>query len=506
MRTLPDLLARIEARGGSPFLGAADTTLSGAGFAARARALARGMQAAGVVPGQRVAIYLEKRVEKALAVFAAALTGAISVVVNQKLKDAQLQQIVGDCTPGLCVTSQAKLALLEDPAALRASVRLLDVDQPLPAAAAVPGPWPLLAPADPATLLYTSGSTGPPKGIIQSHGSLHDGARIVAGYLGLTPKDHLLGILPLSFDYGLNQVLGAAYAGSRITLLQYFALPEVFAALAALPATGLAGVPVFWSAFASALRTGQADPGTLHALRYVTNSGGRLVVADIQTLRAHLPWVAVFSMYGLTEAFRSAYLPPELIDTRPLSIGRAVPEVELLVVDPETGRECDSGEVGELVHTGALLADGYWNRPADTAAVFRPDPRDPTQRAVWSGDLGRRDADGLLYFVGRRDRQLKVSGYRVSPDEVEQHLRTIGGVGLAAVFGVPDAVAGHRLVACVVPGPDAPGDLAAAVARSCRRTLPHFLVPAEIHVVVSPPLNANGKIDVPALARALGHA
>jgi acyl-CoA synthetase (AMP-forming)/AMP-acid ligase II len=291
-----------------------------------------------------------------------------------------------------------------------------------------------------------------------------------------------------------------------VTLLNYLATQDVLDALVAGRCTGLAGVPTLWVAFCAALRSGQADPRHLAALRYVTNSGGRLGLAEIATLRERLPWVSVFSMYGLTEAFRSAYLPPEHIDRLPGSIGKAIPEVELLVVDPTTRRECAPGETGELVHTGALIADGYWRREADTARVFGRDPRDPARgRAVFSGDFVRRDAEGWLWFVGRRDQQLKVMGYRVSPEEVEAELRAVDGVLDACVFGVPDPALGDRLVAGITARPGPGAGLARRSLVALKARLPAWLVPATIEVVAELPLNQNGKPDARELARRLGY-
>ena len=497
--TLPGLLARLAAQGGEqPFLHAAGRTLTATEFAAQARALAHALAALGVRAGDRVAVYLEKRPEKALAPFAIGLCGAVSVILNPRLRDAQVRHVLDDSGATVVLTSAEKCVLLADPAAAFGAARVARVEE-LPRAGAPPPALPP-SPGDPATILYTSGSTGLPKGIVQTHQNLVEGAEIVAGYLGLRAEDHVLAVLPLSFDYGLNQLLAAAWTGCEITLLQYLAPAELFDALERQRATGLAGVPSLWHAFAETLRREPARAAQCAALRYVTNSGGRFALADIRTLRETLPHVKVFSMYGLTEAFRSAFLDPRLIDRHPDAIGTAIPRVELLVIDPDTGRECASGEVGELVHAGALVAAGYWNRPEDTARVFRPHPLDPARgRAVWSGDFVTRGADGLLRFVGRRDRQLKVAGMRVSPDEVETAVRAVPGVREAAVVGRPDPAGGDQVVAFVTG--EITGD---AVVAALRRTQPSWLVPARVEVLAALPLNPNGTVDLGELIRRLG--
>ena len=503
-RTLPELLERLLAYGDHPFLCHGELVLTAAQVVARAHEFAQELLALGVEPGDRVAIYLEKRVEKALLVFACGLAGALSVIVNPRLKDAQLAHVLGDADVRLVVTSADKELFLADSGRTLAGRQVVRVDA-LGAARSPRRNLPSVSAATPATILYTSGSTGLPKGIVQSHGTLCDGARIVAGYLGLCAQDHILAVLPLSFDYGLNQVLSAAWAGARVTLLGFLSIGEVLITLERHGCTGLAGVPSFWVAFCAAVGEGTFDPARLRALRYVTNSGGRLGREEIRTLRERLPEVLVFSMYGLTEAFRSSYLPPAEIDRIPGSIGKAIPEVELLVVDPLSGKECEPGEVGELVHAGALVADGYWRRPDDTARVFRPDPRgDRPGRVVYSGDLMRKDAQAHLWFVGRHDRQLKIQGYRVSPEEVERELEHCHGVAKACVFGVRDRALGTRLVAGVQPTGTATAGLVAAILRRMRSVVPAWLVPSEVHVVAALPLNQNGKPDARALQHGLG--
>jgi acyl-CoA synthetase (AMP-forming)/AMP-acid ligase II len=233
-------------------------------------------------------------------------------------------------------------------------------------------------------------------------------------------------------------------------------------------------------------------------LRYLTNSGGKLPEATIRRLRQKLPAARLFLMYGLTEAFRSTYLPPELVDERPTSIGKAIPHAEILVVRPD-GTECEPDEPGELVHRGALVARGYWADPERTRERFRPAPcalpAVPIEEiAVWSGDVVRRDADGFLYFVGRNDEMIKTSGYRVSPTEVEEALYGSHLVSGAVVFGVDHPTLGQAIAAVVEPPAGRQGDTAALL-EECRKALPQFMVPATVVWQRDLPRNPNGKLD-----------
>jgi acyl-CoA synthetase (AMP-forming)/AMP-acid ligase II len=506
--TLVELLERLE-RGSAtlPFAAGRAGELTGAAFAARARRVAAGFAALGLRPGDRVAAFLEHDLDLAVFPFAAALVGAVSVIVNPRLKDAQVRHVVADADVALCWTSAAKGIGLADPvaafdgrpvcvdgAAVPAFARALPAGEFATVAARV-------APGDPATILYTSGSTGRPKGIVQSQRSLCDGARIVAGYLGLGRADHLLAVLPLSFDYGLNQVLAAAFAGCRVSLLQYLFVGEVLRALRERGCTGLAGVPEIWVEFCAALDRGAVLPAELRALRYVTNSGGRLPERVIRTFAERMPWVEVFGMYGLSEAFRSSFVPPDLLRQGRRGIGRPIPEVELRVVDPVDGRRCAPGEVGELVHFGACVADGYWRQPEATARRFRPDPEGGGRIGVFSGDLARVDADGFFELVGRADEQLKIGGYRVAPDEVVEVLRTVPGLRSAAAVGVPRGPDGIPALCVLVEAEDGAEGLEAAVREVCRRELPPWMVPAELRVVAALPRNPNQKVDLAAVRR-----
>jgi acyl-CoA ligase (AMP-forming) (exosortase A-associated) len=320
------------------------------------------------------------------------------------------------------------------------------------------------------------------------------GARSVASYLALRPDDRLLAVLPLSFDYGLSQLTCAFLVGATAVLLNHLFPRDVLKAVADERITGLAAVPPLWNQLA------RLDWPLDASLRYLTNSGGALNRATVDVLREKLPRAQLFLMYGLTEAFRSTYLPPAELARRPDSIGRAIPNAEVLVVRPD-GSLCAPGEPGELVHRGALVSLGYWNDPAKTAERFRPAPdRDPalplTEMAVWSGDTVRRDEEGYLYFIGRSDEMIKVSGYRVSPTEIEEAVAATGLVEEAACFGVPHPELGQAVVLVAVGKADDEEALVRSLLKECQRRLPAYMVPARVALRRELlPRNPNGKID-----------
>jgi acyl-CoA ligase (AMP-forming) (exosortase A-associated) len=361
---------------------------------------------------------------------------------------------------------------------------------PLPAHPCIDG--------DVAAILYTSGSTGKPKGVVLSHRNLVAGALSVSSYLNNTQEDRILCVLPLSFDYGLSQLTTAFAVGACAVLLNHLLLRDIIDAVDRERITGLAAVPPLWIQL--------ADLSWSHArrLRYITNSGGVMQRHTLRGLRKALPQAQIYLMYGLTEAFRSTYLAPEQLDIRPDSIGKAIPNAEILVLRGD-GTPCGPNEPGELVHRGALVALGYWNDPARTAERFRPLPDRAgglpiPELAVWSGDTVRTDEDGFLYFIGRSDDMIKTSGYRVSPAEVEEVVYATGLVTEAAAIGVPHAHLGQS-IALIAAVPAGGATDRAALLAACKQDLPAYMVPARIDIRQSPlPRNPNGKIDRKLLA------
>ncbi|RDT01484.1 acyl-CoA ligase (AMP-forming), exosortase A system-associated, partial [Burkholderia contaminans] len=376
------------------------------------RRAAAALASRGVQPGERVAIYAPKRIETVVAMLAANALGAIFVPVNPQLKEAQIEHIVADSGAALFMTGAQRLKRLPALAAL-VGERAMLIEELADAIHAAGTDTPASPPAgrpvddDPAALLYTSGSTGKPKGVVVSHRNLVSGAFSVAAYQGLADDDVVLGVLPLSFDAGLSQLTTALAAGACYAPLDFLQPAEVPRHCDAFGVTSITGVPPLWMQLASA---GWSDTARTRIRRFA-NTGGHLATPLLHRLQAVFTNAAPYLMYGLTEAFRSTYLPPADASLRPTSIGKAVPNAEILVLRAD-GSECAADEPGELVHRGAFVTLGYWNRPELTAQRFRPLPRRHGEIprpdvAVWSGDIVRRDADGYLYFVARGDDMIK---------------------------------------------------------------------------------------------------
>ncbi len=481
------LFAAAETFSGSVAIAATGSECSYLELADRASRFAAALIDAGLQEQDRVGIYLDKTPDSVVALYATWIAGGIAVPVNEGLRGPQLRHIIDDAGCRLLVSDRRKLRDL-DPKHL-GSTETLEVSytgEPLGRADRAGGDAP-------AVLLYTSGSSGKPKGILISHANLLVGAEIVSDYLGLTSGDRILSVLPFSFDYGLNQLLCAVHRGARCVLQRSMLPADLCRSLQEHEITVLAGVPPLWiqlmqdiSPFAEM---------QFPSLRILTNSGGVFPVDLVARYREKLPEARIFLMYGLSEAFRSSYLPPEEIHVRPESMGKAIPRCELFVLDDE-GRECAPGEVGELVHRGPTVALGYWNAPEATAQVFRPDPIDPSreERVVYSGDLVRRDEEGFLYFVARRDQMIKSMGYRISPQDVEEQLRSSGLVAEVVVGARPDDVAGQAVVAHLVPV-DADAFDEDELLRFCRREMPSYMIPAEITLHSTLPRTSTGKFD-----------
>jgi acyl-CoA ligase (AMP-forming) (exosortase A-associated) len=468
-----------------------------------------GLHTLGVRRGDRVVVYAEKRLETVVALLAAAAAGAVFVPVNPLFKQGQLAHVLRDCSPRVVVTTSERWRTVQA-AAGNDAVRHVVVIGGEPWTATAPGPqpvpWTELADAHPdpvpeaadvidqdvAAIMYTSGSTGGPKGVVLSHRNLLAGAASVAGYLRNTPDDVVLGLLPLSFDAGLSQLTTALHAGAHVVLADYLRPKEVVRLCSRHGVTGLTGVPPLWLQLVEQDWPAEAT----ERLRYFANTGGRMPVPTLARLRQLFPAAEPYLMYGLTESFRSTYLDPSQADRRPDSIGKAIPNAEVLVLRPD-GSPCAPGEHGELVHRGALVALGYWNDPVRTAERFRPLPRPDgatgPEIAVWSGDTVYRDAEGFLYFVGRADEMIKTSGYRVSPTEIEEAAYATGLIAEAVALGVEDARLGQHVVLFVAMRED--GTPPAALSRALAGALPSYMLPQHVHVVDRLPRSVNGKFD-----------
>lgn len=501
----------------SPFakaLGYKEQWLDYQSVSRQVRAVAAGLQKLGLGRHERVGIYLPKIPEAVFSFFGATAAGGVMVPVNPVLKAPQVFHIIKDCNVRVLITNKARYQQLKaaiDQCHDLRQVVLVDATfeaektttfsllgwhsflQPY-------GGWQPVASidVDMAAILYTSGSTGKPKGVVLSHQNLIIGATSVAQYLGNTPEDRLLCVLPFSFDYGFSQLTTAFLVGASCYLLEYLLPRDIVKAVQKQHITGLGLVPPLWVQIADvAWPQGAGD-----SLRYFTNSGGAMPTATLEVLRARFRYAKPYLMYGLTEAFRSCFLPPEQVDQRPDSIGKAIPNADVLVVNDQ-GALCAPHEPGELVHRGALVSLGYWNDPERTAERFRAPPCAipeivNQELAVWSGDVVRKDDEGFIYFVGRRDDMIKTSGYRVSPSEVEEVVYSSGLVTEAAAIGIPHTRLGQAMVLVVVSSDNSATDEASLI-RHCQQCLPAYMVPLRVMQQAELARNPNGKIDRKAL-------
>lgn len=497
-----------------------DQRLSYAQLATRLQLVATGLQQAGFVQGDRLAVCLPKCFENVLACFATNLASGIFVPVNPILKPRQIEHILNDCTVRILVIKSSRLNSLteilkncsnlsivitvdghasdETKSALK-NIRFIDWAE----LEETTGQLSNLdtSESDFASILYTSGSTGHPRGVLLSHKNMVYGAVSVASYLQNDATDKILALLPFSFDYGFNQLTTAFHVGASVVLMDYLLPYDVIRTIADERITGLAAVPSLWIQLTRLAWPEEA----CQSLRYFTNSGGALPKSTLQSLRDTLPNAKPYLMYGLTEAFRSTYLPPEQINQRPDSIGKAIPNAEILVVR-EDGSPCQPGEAGELIHCGPLVAQGYWDKPDKTAERFRPVPTpettDSPEIGVWSGDLVKADEDGYLYFISRKDEMIKTSGYRVSPTEVEEVIYASNYVNEVACVGVPHPELGQAIIAVIIETEPGTLDLDQLYIH-CRTQLPPYMVPSRFIIYNNLPYGPNNKIDRKILSSSL---
>ncbi|MEN9489925.1 MAG: Long-chain-fatty-acid-CoA ligase [Pseudomonadota bacterium] len=496
-------------------LSVGDTTLDYLSLWREIQAFAVSITHMGLSRNDRVGIYLDKRVETVSAAFGSSAAGCVFVPINPILKPDQVRHILADCNVRLLVTTPERLATLSDvvtgcedlehilivggqaaaPALAHIQLYVWRPRYPVP-----PPSLPAATERDIAAILYTSGSTGMPKGVVLSHRNLIAGAHSVATYLDNRDSDVILAALPLSFDAGFSQLTTAFSVGAHVVLLNYLMPRDVIKALGQWKITGMTGVPPLWIQLAAF----EWPQEITQRLRYIASTGGRMPKATLERLREELPATRVYLMYGLTEAFRATYLPPDDLDARPDSIGKAIPNNEVFVLR-EDGSLCAPGEPGELVQRGPMVAMGYWNDPVRTAERFRPLPERLVdsihvrglplpEMAVFSGDTVKTDQEGYLYFVGRRDEMIKTSGYRVSPMEVEEAAYATDLVQECCAFGVPHEAMGESIILAIsdFKGKGSAAELLTKLKLVC----PAYMVPAKfVHLGSTLPRNQNGKID-----------
>jgi long-chain acyl-CoA synthetase len=465
----------------------------------RANRLANALKAEGVRRGERVATYLPNCVELVVGIFAALKAGVVFVVVNHTTKHDKLAYILNNCQASVLITSGRQVALAQELTQQVPSLQVAVLTSPesvlhgflsyqaIQKECSAQRPPKINIDLDLACLIYTSGSTGEPKGVMSDHSNVDFATSSIISYLGNTADDIVINVLPLSFDYGLYQLLMAFKFGGTLVLEKSFAFPAaILKRIEEERATGLPGIPTI---FAVLLQM-DLSAYDLSSLRYLTNTAAALPPAHIARLREKFPWATLFSMYGLTETKRTLYLPPDQLDKRPGSVGIAIPGTEVWLED-EAGNRLGANQVGELIVRGRHVMRGYWSNPVATAERFRPGPI-PGERVCYTGDLFRMDEEGYCYFVARKDDIIKSRGEKVAPKEVETVLYGLKGVAEAAVIGVPDPVLGEAIKAFVVL--DGAELAETDVLRHCRAHLEDLMVPKYVEFCKELPKTSSGKI------------
>ncbi len=472
-----------------------------------ANQLASALVDMGIRRQDRVVIFLDNSVESVISLFGILKTGAIFIILNPTMKSKKLNYILNDSGAQVLITHISKLCIINEAVIDAPDLKhiiccqskgphsnlkrfvtwssIFEQTEQIQANNKVS-----LIDVDLAIIIYTSGSTGEPKGVMSAHYNVVAAAQSIIQYLENVEQDIILNVLPLSFGYGLYQVLMAFLFGGTVVLEKSFAYPhEIIEHLAQERVTGFPIVPTMAAILLQMKDLSRFD---FSSLRYITNAGDALPVAYIRKLQAFFPHVRIYSMYGLTECKRVSYLPPDQLDLMPNSVGMPMPNVEVVIVDKQ-GQEVAAGDVGELVVRGSNVMQGYWNKPEETSQTFRPG-RYRGEALLFSGDLFQRDEEGFLYFVARKNDLIKVKGERVSPKEIENVLCDMDGIFESAVIGVPDEIFGHAIKAFIVKNKKS--ELTEKeVMKYCVKNLEPFMLPKYIEFRDSLPRSANGKID-----------
>jgi long-chain acyl-CoA synthetase len=469
---------------------------------AQANRLANALKVHGLTRGERVVLWLPNSIELVIGIFATLKAGGVFVVANQSTKFQKLTYILNNCQASALVMSGRRANVVQRLWQEVPSLKTLVLTSPLPKHDRAPNtlafdsiqadypadrPLRVAIDLDLACLIYTSGSTGEPKGVMSDHSNVVFAASSIIEYLENVEDDIVINVLPLSFDYGLYQLLMVFKFGGTLVLEKGFIYPAaILKRMEEEQVTGFPGVPTI---FAVLLQM-DLSPYDLSSLRYITNTAAALPPSHIIQIREKLPWATLNSMYGLTETKRTLYLPPEQLDTRPGSVGIAIPGTEVWLEDEE-GNRLGPGEVGELVVRGRHVMRGYWNAPEATAKRYHPGPI-PGERVCYTDDLFRMDEEGYLYFVSRKDDIIKSRGEKVAPKEVENVLYSLSGVKECAVIGVPDPILGEAIKAFVVA--DGIELSAAQVLAHCRANLEDYMLPKVVEICKELPKTSSGKI------------
>jgi len=470
--------------------------------------LASALMSLGIQRQDRVIIFMDNSAESVISLFGILKAGAIFIMINATMKAKKLSYILKDSGARALITHANKGRIIHEaldgasalehvlwvgsiptfPASDSNSFRFHEWDDVVSAVGGRPSA--VAIDVDLATIIYTSGSTGEPKGVMSAHYNMVAAAKSITQYIGNVETDIIMDVLPLSFDYGLYQVLMAFLFGGTVVLEKSFLYP--YKILEKVVEEKVTGFPLVPTMAALLLQMEDLSKFNFSHLRYMSNTAAALPVAYIRTLQSLFPHVKIFSMYGLTECKRVSYLPPDQLDKRPDSVGIPIPNEEVFVVD-ENGNEVPAGQVGELVIRGSNVMQGYWNAPEETAKRYRPG-RHRGDVLLYSGDLFKRDEEGYLYFVARKDDMIKTKGERVSPKEIENALCELEGVAEAAVIGVPDEIFGQAIKVFIVRKKGA-GLTEKDVLGYCTKNLEPFMIPRYVEFIESFPKSPSGKID-----------
>ncbi|MEK3903800.1 MULTISPECIES: AMP-binding protein [unclassified Paenibacillus] len=457
--------------------------------------VARFLVSMGVEKGDRVGIFSTKCVEEVLVIFGAMKAGVVFVHLNPHFKEEQLAHIIRDCGMKLLFLHESKKGIWN-----KSDLKSGEPAEVVPIFSdpLTPGgfhdiieglpdhftPVSGISREDPAAIIYTSGSTGKPKGIIVTHGIFLDSTVTSAQVLENHSEDRIISVSPFSFDGALSQLFTSVYVGATLVLQESLFPQDIVNTMLNQRITGFHAVPSFWRMLLQ--RHSPFSRNQYPHLRYVSIIGEVFPHDDLMRLRQILSNTRFYMMYGTTEAFRSTCLPPEDFERKPSSIGKPLPGVTIRILD-EQGEDCAPGEVGEIVHEGAFISPGYWNNPEQNERRFRG-------RALYTGDLAKRDGDGYLYFAGRKDMMLKSMGFRISPEEIEEVLLRMDGIEEVAVTGIWVEESGERIKALIISGNQCMLSKEAVIQYS-RQHLPHYMVPHSIEFVSELPRTATFKIN-----------
>ncbi|MBE9535134.1 MAG: AMP-binding protein [Proteobacteria bacterium] len=466
--------------------------------------LAHALKDMGVERGDRVAILLDNSVEAVISIFGVLKADAVFSVLSPTIKSKKLAYILNNSEARVLITHRNKFRILQPiinqlshldhtifagPKGFDGGLNSSIWNETLSGYKVTKCPTRNID-VDLASIIYTSGSTGEPKGVMLTHLNMVSAARSITTYLENNSNDIILSALPLSFDYGLYQALMASLFGGTLVLERSFLY--LFDVIRKIPEEKVTGFPLVPTMAAMLLQMEKLDRVDISGLRYITNTAAALPVTHIKKLQSTFPHVMIYSMYGLTECKRVSYLPPAELDRKPTSVGHAMPNEEVYVVD-KRGQKLGPGQVGELVVRGSNVMKGYWRDPDATDRMLKPGPY-PGEKVLYTGDLFKMDIEGYLYFVARKDDLIKSRGERVSPKEVEDTLHQIDGVAEAAVMGVADEILGQAIKAFIISNDH--GQLTEKqVIAHCTKNLEYFMVPKYVEFVTSFPRTSTGKID-----------